>query len=64
VLVFDLSREKIDVFVTGKIIEPIVEHAADIVLAIVHNLLCLFVPKHRHSDAFVVIRISCLVRLV
>ena len=55
---FDFLREKIDVPVFGKVIKDVVEHAADIVLRIVHDLFGLLVPQDRHGNAGAVIRIG------
>ena len=35
---FDIFREKIDVLISGEIIKHIVEHAADVVLAVIEDL--------------------------
>ena len=51
VLGFDVFREKIDLFVFREVVEDVVEHGANIVFAIVHDLFCLFVPKHRDGDS-------------
>src|SRR5437660_287248 len=54
----DILWEKIDIFVLRELIEDAVEHRANIVLAIVDDLFCLFVPKHRNSDSLLKISIG------
>jgi len=63
VLVFDVLREKIDVFVLGELVEDAVEDGTDVILAIVHDLLRFLVPEHRNSHPFFEIRIGRRVRL-
>src|SRR4029077_11238941 len=58
VLGFDLFWEKIDIFVFRELVEYIVEHGTDVVLAIVHDLFRLLIPKHGDGDALLEIRIS------
>ena len=58
---FDLFRKKIEISIPGKIIKHVVEHAADVVLAIVDDLFRFLVPKHGNSDALIKIGIGCLV---
>ena len=48
---FDLLRKKIDVFILGELIKYVVEHATNVVLAIVNDPTRLLVPKHRDSNA-------------
>ena len=60
---FDIFREKIDILVGCELVEHGVEHRADVVLAIVHDLFRFFVPKHRHRHAFLEVRIGGLVSL-
>ena len=51
--------EKIDVFILGELIKHVIEHVADVVLAIINNPFAFFVPEHWHSHALIEIRISC-----
>src|SRR5205814_9777991 len=51
----DFFWEKIDGFISCKVVKHVVEHAADVVLTIVYNPLCFCVPQHRYSYALVVI---------
>ena len=55
---FDVLREKIDVFVFGKLVEDAVEHGTDVILAIVHDLFRFLVPKCWNSHPFFEIRIG------
>ena len=50
-----------DVFIFGELIKHVVEHATDVVLAIIHDPLRLFVPKYRHCNALVETWIRCFV---
>src|ERR1051326_6790364 len=61
VLGFDVFRKKSQSFVFREIIETIIEHSADVVLAIVEDAVCLFVPEHGDGHAQIEIRISCFV---
>jgi hypothetical protein len=58
---FDIFWKEIQIFVSGKIVEDIVEHATDVILAIVNYLVRFLVPEHRHSHALTEIWIGCLV---
>ena len=60
---FDILWEKIDVLIFGELIKCIVEHATNVVLAIIHDPFRFLVPKNRHSNALAVIWIGCLVGL-
>ncbi len=62
VFVFDFFRKKIDTFIFRDRIECIVEHPADIVLAVIDDLFRLLVPQHRYCDAAIEIRIGRRVR--
>ena len=55
---FESLREKIDLFVFRKLIEGAVEHRANVVFAIVDDLFCFLVPKHRDRDSFLKIWIG------
>ncbi len=55
---FDVLREKIDVFVFGKLVEDAVENGTDVILAIVHDPFSFLVPKCRNSHPFFEIRIG------
>ena len=54
----DLFRKKIDVFISRDRVEGVVEHAADVVLAIVDDFFRFFIPQHRHGDAAIEVRIG------
>ena len=58
----DLFWEKIDGFILGKVGKHVVEHPADVVLAIIHDPLCFDVPEDWHSDALVIFGIGSSVR--
>ena len=58
---FDIFWKKIQIFVSGKIVEDIIEHATDVVLAIVNYPFRFLVLEHRHSHALIEIWIGCLV---
>src|SRR5215470_4498444 len=51
-------RKKIDGFISGKVIKHIVEHAADIILTIVHDPLCFLVPEDWHRYAGRIMRVG------
>ena len=51
VLRFDVFWKKIRIFISGKIVEHIVEHAADVVFAIIDDPVRFLVPEHRHGHA-------------
>src|SRR5260370_8408138 len=59
---FDFFWEKIDGFILGKVVKHVVEHAADVVLAIVYNPLCFRVPENWHSHPALITRIGGCVR--
>src|SRR5215469_7424948 len=61
VLGFDVFWKEIEILVCGEIIEHIVEHSANVVLAIVDNAFCFFVPEDRHRHALIEMGISCLI---
>lgn len=61
VLGFDGFWEKIDVLILGELIKYIIEHATDVVFAIINDPFSFLVPKHRHGDALIVIWVGCLV---
>src|ERR1044071_6166745 len=54
----DLFREKVDRLVLGEVVKPVVEHPANVVLAIVDNPLCFCVPEDGHSYASLIIRVG------
>ena len=60
---FDILGKEIEIFTPGEIIKHVVEHAADVILAIVDDLFQFLVPEHRHSDPLVEIRIGCFISL-
>ena len=62
-LPFDVFWEKIDVPIFGELIKYVVEHATNVVLAIVHDPFRFLVPKHRHGDPLTVIWVGCFVGL-
>src|SRR5436190_23649117 len=51
VLGLDLFREKVDGFISRRVVKHLVEHAADVVLAIVYDTFRFCVPQHRYSRA-------------
>ena len=54
----DFFWEKVDLFTSGKVVKHVIEHAADVVLAIVHDPLCFRVPEDRHSHAGLITRLG------
>ncbi len=54
----DFFREKVDGFISGKVVKHVVEHATDVVFAIVYDPLCFRVPEDRHSHAGLITRIG------
>jgi len=58
VLGFEIFREKIDVLVRREFVKDEIEHRANVVLAIVHDLFRFLVPKHGNGDAIVEIWIG------
>src|SRR5439155_5043765 len=59
VLGVDFFRKKIQIFVSGKVVEHIVEHATDVVLAIIDDPARFLVPDNRHRDTLIIIRVGC-----
>src|SRR4029077_107425 len=57
----DFGRKKIYILIPGELIKHIIEHAADIVLTIVHDPFRFRVPEHRYCHALVEIRIGSVV---
>ena len=53
---FDLFWEKVDSFVSGKLVKHIVEHAADVVLGVVHDSPRLPVPQDGDGEAAAKVR--------
>ena len=63
VIGFDLFRKKIQISVSGKVVEHVVEHATDVVLAIIDDPVRFLVPEDRHRDALIIIWVGCAVSL-
>ena len=61
VLGFDVFWKKIQILILSKVIKHVVEHATDVVLAIVDDPLRFLVPEDRHGHALIEMRIGCFV---